>query len=738
MNVLAEHIYSGGTNYSFEFGATNTCGNTYLLRDTIKVRNNPDLPVNYYISNSTVREEKAPAPDWSKPFQPEVQRFVIPVQWTSWMPDMSNQFILYFWYGSFNPQNTNREPDGMVRFVSNTITIGDSVEAFIPVRPDRPETIGMAAAWYCGGSWLVSGEPDVFGAPRDGMGNLVEMLPIGAGGDENISNITGNLLKVDADKPWMGFCSADRIYDRWTAKLSDGRLARIEVSKGGTEDTIKLYTSNDWMNPYQVLEMDGRGQFAGDTMLITAILQGDSCYEPSMYRFDRINEMLTFTNLTDGCFSRINLLTGNPFFRGEGGEGDNLTACPGAPIKFKVAGGLNYLWHFPDGTTSNLQYPTKNFAIAGNKEVWVEVTNGCGGKDTLYTRAYVRSNAKPAAWFDLNTWNPAAGDTVQFFYRKEYVPGSLTFNWQFGDGTSATTPSPVHVYTTEGNYTVSLMVANNCGSATETKAIQVNSGWNSCTLEARFVTTISGNTVWFDETSVGAVPTALEWELGDGARSSEPAFSYTYGSAGVYTVCLTVFDDATNCTRRICRDLVVGAVPCIADFNFSKNDNSLTLFTQNNSFNGINYAWTFGDGRTSSVVAPVHQYSRPGTYEVCLNLSNAGSNCAVRKCKQVQIGILDSSYCHAGFDFLPTACRFLLPTLRRGRLPVYRGTLAMAPWATNPIPRMNIPALAYMRYVCRYGTRLQTVCRAIVKRLLWAMYHVKPILWHLPTWPPGT
>ncbi|MDH4208457.1 MAG: PKD domain-containing protein, partial [Anaerolineae bacterium] len=40
--------------------------------------------------------------------------------------------------------------------------------------------------------------------------------------------------------------------------------------------------------------------------------------------------------------------------------------------------------------------------------------------------------------------------------------------WDFGDGGTSTAQSPSHTYQSEGSYTVSLMVANSCGSDTET------------------------------------------------------------------------------------------------------------------------------------------------------------------------------------------------------------------------------------------------------------------------------
>ncbi len=65
---------------------------------------------------------------------------------------------------------------------------------------------------------------------------------------------------------------------------------------------------------------------------------------------------------------------------------------------------------------------------------------------------------------------------------------------------------------------------------------------------------------------------------------------------------------------------------------FSATTNEKTATFSNTSFNGTAWFWDFGDGQTSNEQNPVHTYSGPGCYEVCLT---AYSNClqsAFRKC----------------------------------------------------------------------------------------------------------
>jgi PKD repeat protein len=46
---------------------------------------------------------------------------------------------------------------------------------------------------------------------------------------------------------------------------------------------------------------------------------------------------------------------------------------------------------------------------------------------------------------------------------------ATSWNWTFGDGGISETRNPVHIYTSAGNYTVSLTVSNDAGDDTDTK-----------------------------------------------------------------------------------------------------------------------------------------------------------------------------------------------------------------------------------------------------------------------------
>ena len=67
----------------------------------------------------------------------------------------------------------------------------------------------------------------------------------------------------------------------------------------------------------------------------------------------------------------------------------------------------------------------------------------------------------------------------------------------------------------------------------------------------------------------------------------------------------------------------------------------------------INYTWDFGDGGSSSDQNPIHKFTKPGLYKVCLFISSADSGCNSSFCMLVNIGNPGPEPCNAAFSWYP-------------------------------------------------------------------------------------
>ncbi|GAA0525299.1 PKD domain-containing protein [Chitinophaga japonensis] len=126
-----------------------------------------------------------------------------------------------------------------------------------------------------------------------------------------------------------------------------------------------------------------------------------------------------------------------------------------------------WLWTFPDNTTANTDTTSKLFTTPGNKPVRLQVISeeGCID-DTTVTVPVVA--AQPEARFEITPAIICQGSEVQFRDQSISPGGPVTvWNWDFGDGTTATEQHPVKRYDHPGNYTARLSVATvaGCSSA---------------------------------------------------------------------------------------------------------------------------------------------------------------------------------------------------------------------------------------------------------------------------------
>lgn len=102
------------------------------------------------------------------------------------------------------------------------------------------------------------------------------------------------------------------------------------------------------------------------------------------------------------------------------------------------------------------------------------------------------------------------------------------------------------------------------------------------------------------------------WETGDGTVSNQQlTFNHTYMAAGCYDVTLTITSDNLCTSTLTIADMICADPNPVAEFHYAPqqvfSDGPLVQFVNTSSFNDIN-SWTFGDGETSTLEEPQHQY----------------------------------------------------------------------------------------------------------------------------------
>ena len=129
--------------------------------------------------------------------------------------------------------------------------------------------------------------------------------------------------------------------------------------------------------------------------------------------------------------------------------------------------------------------------------------------------------------------------------------GQITsYDWDFGDGTSAFGEQVTHTFSQDGTYIVILTVSNDEGEmATARQTITVGTSSNEPPQAAFSATPETGTAplaVVFDAASssdVDGIIQAYTWDFGDGDISSGQVVNHTFTSSGTFTVTLLVVDD---------------------------------------------------------------------------------------------------------------------------------------------------------------------------------------------------
>ncbi len=119
-----------------------------------------------------------------------------------------------------------------------------------------------------------------------------------------------------------------------------------------------------------------------------------------------------------------------------------------------------YLWDFGDQSNSILPNPEKQYLNPGIYDVAMKLTSDKGCKADMTKQVVVYDF--PVANFSAD--NECFGFEIRTNNKSEIASGSMTYLWDFGDGSTSTSFDPSHLYAEPGIYTITLTATsgNNC------------------------------------------------------------------------------------------------------------------------------------------------------------------------------------------------------------------------------------------------------------------------------------
>ena len=190
--------------------------------------------------------------------------------------------------------------------------------------------------------------------------------------------------------------------------------------------------------------------------------------------------------------------------------------------------------------------------------------------------------------------------------------------WDFGDGSTSTATSPIHIYNNPGTYLAKLYIAGPGNNCYDTVFKQITISGPTGTFTYNPFIGCSPLTVNF---SVSAVNTqSFIWDYNDGSTffTTDSTVSHTYTIPGTYIPKIILIDQG-GCQVPVQGLDTINVYGVKAKFGYDglpRCDMGIIQFSDSSVINDatVIYKWEFGDGGTSALQNPTHFYAAAGQY----------------------------------------------------------------------------------------------------------------------------
>lgn len=286
-------------------------------------------------------------------------------------------------------------------------------------------------------------------------------------------------------------------------------------------------------------------------------------------------------------------------------------------------------WTFGNGAYSTDENPTNTYSAAGTYTVKLVLSSANNCTDSTSQAVTIYDN--PSAGFSVT--DVCVGSATSFTNTSSGGSGTLSYAWNFGDGNTSSAASPTHSYAAAGKYNVTLTTTGlgSCNN-TITKQVEV---FEMPTVSINSGSACLGSAINFSANTTNA--NSYAWNFGNGVTSTSNAPSYTYPAAGTYTVSLTVSSN-NGCQASATATASANPIP-VANFSAANGCQGVaTSFTNASTIasGSMTYAWSFGDGNTSTLTSPSHTYAAAGSYTITL-VATSAAGCSNTISKSVTV-----------------------------------------------------------------------------------------------------
>lgn len=212
---------------------------------------------------------------------------------------------------------------------------------------------------------------------------------------------------------------------------------------------------------------------------------------------------------------------------------------------------LNYIWAFGDGTYDSTTAPNHTYP-AGNYYVCLTVYDA----DSICTATACDSVSvyiAPATCSTTFSYNDNGSGNISF--TPSPLDFAMTYNWDYGDGTTGTGAFVFHTYPTAGTYYPCLTAVDSSTMCTSVFCDTIVLVADPTACNFTFTYFDNNGQVGFSATPLTS--NTYSWDFGDGQTATGAVISNTYAASGTYYACATITDAFNGCTNTYCDSVTV-------------------------------------------------------------------------------------------------------------------------------------------------------------------------------------
>lgn len=305
-----------------------------------------------------------------------------------------------------------------------------------------------------------------------------------------------------------------------------------------------------------------------------------------------------------------------------------------------VGANLTYLWDFGDDITSTVQSPSYTYTENGVYTASLTATNPQGCSTTQSTTINV---SETRADFLPDVFGFCLPLEVNFSDSSVSASQIVSYQWDFGDGSTSSLQNPTHTYQDTGRFTITLIIENSLGcldtlirpnyifAYTQPVASFDQTPQVICPGEFEFTNFSTGSTDFF-------------WDFGDEQTDVVENPIHTYQDTGYFSITLIALNN--GCPDSVIVENMLYVSPPIArtERDFSCDLPNTFTFT-NSSIGDDSFFWTFEDGTTNSTDQTVTRViNNPGMYFIELTVNNDTSGCTDTRRDTVYVTELEAGF----------------------------------------------------------------------------------------------